>query len=471
VFVAPVSWGIGLRGAAMNNTGFVIAITVAVLCVAALLILLAVMKRQGRGEGRSRGGADRKGGTLLLVQPNPTDAEALPESEQAFLMEVLTGRSSVPIRYEEVPLTPHLRTTLQAVIMQAPNMAGTAGGALLLSDTYLLWFPPQVSRALADGTLSLMRSRAVPGGVRAIAVAANGKIVANATLLPAAAASAVGAGLLVWQVLAVVTAQKFLAEINARLARLETEIESIKKWLVNERLSKLEGDRDSLVKISRSLLEHDITDTEKGAFLSQLESIDRECSQICPAAKREMEEREAALKQLRLAGGDFHKNSVTAKKLVSEFDVAARTYLSGMFVQGLAAQVRSAMPVSRKVTLARLEQVGRECSAVKEQVSRFYESGTKRIPELVGTWTWHATNAEHQGQLRELLDSRIKPLPDMAAQLSQMADDAKKAIESDLEDGDRPLRFRVKLGPQGEVVSMQKINVQGPLPPPPGGVR
>lgn len=67
--------------------------------------------------------------------------------------------------------------------------------------------------------------------VRAMAVDSSGKIVAHGTLVSAAALNPAAAALAVWQVMAMVTAQHYLHDIQQRLARIETGISDIKQWL------------------------------------------------------------------------------------------------------------------------------------------------------------------------------------------------------------------------------------------------
>src|SRR5262249_26556605 len=148
------------------------------------------------------------------------------------------------------------------------------------------------------------------------------KIIGNGTLIATSAVNPAAAGLAAWQILAIVTAQHYLAEINDRLAGLERAVEAIKDWLDNDRRAKLLGNLAWLRGLASNLQDQNVTDEQVSAYVHQLEAIDRECLQIMEAARLQMDSQEKAFRELQL-GGFRESNFEPAKKVIQEHEGTA----------------------------------------------------------------------------------------------------------------------------------------------------
>jgi hypothetical protein len=125
---------------------------------------------------------------------------------------------------------------------------------------------------MKDGTLQLMESRT--GVQRAVAVYADGKqVFEHATLRRLGALPIVTAA--VWQGMAVVTAQKFLTEIDAKLQRIEAGVAELRRLADTKQLGVLQGNLAYLLQLT-PVLPDAIRAGRTAAYESELESMHRE---------------------------------------------------------------------------------------------------------------------------------------------------------------------------------------------------
>ncbi|HVZ32665.1 MAG TPA: hypothetical protein VG963_09580, partial [Polyangiaceae bacterium] len=249
-------------------------------------------------------------------------------------------------------------------------------------------FDPEVARKLADGTLTMMQ--AVNGGLRATAIDASGRIAGHAVL--SAPSHALTGALVVWQVLAVVTAQKFLADINVRLAGMERGISELKSWLEDEQCGKLDGSLRYMRTMAESLRQRDLTDADLGLFGEQLETIDREARSFMAMRERQLARVEEALPNIKLTGIGFEENSAAASRLVQEFHQACEPWWLAARVRGIGCQLRAPLPLSRQISRLRVRELREEMREQNSKRARFMELANSRLPELRGEFTFNETD-------------------------------------------------------------------------------
>ena len=171
----------------------------------------------------------------------------------AHLFRKNTGNSkqNVPDSRSDITLAPYATTaTEQLRTMQlVPSQIAALTALLkalplaiqaipLLRGTYMLSFTPEIASKITAGAATLMESSA-RDGVRAIAVNAQGQIIGHGTLVAAQGVQIATAVAGVWQVLAIVTAQHYLPDIQQRLTRIESHIQELRQWIETDEKAKL----------------------------------------------------------------------------------------------------------------------------------------------------------------------------------------------------------------------------------------
>ena len=320
--------------------------------------------------------------------------------EPLATVEYLEG--SVALRRSPLPMNDQQLGWLQSIFRHAPRLAKSGSGAA--GSTYMMKFPPKVARGIRNGSLEIMKS--AQGGLRGIVVDAQGRIVSQATLVSASGVSmtAIAAG--AFQVLAVVTAQYYLPQINRRLSQIERGINDIQAHLTTQDKATLIGGLKQLRSVKLLLEEGDLHESDVVTSYVNLDAIDRDSGRITEVYRDRMERHRSELDDLKLSGA-FDPDFDVAVAKSTEYENAAFICLQAMYVRSLTAQFRYAMPGSDvRISRARhdLRELGLELESWQEGLAAFFE----RFKERIENDTIAYLDA---GDLRELLgqeDSHTK---------------------------------------------------------------
>lgn len=377
--------------------------------------------------------------------------------------------------YEEFHLDKKSLIGLSGLFQQAPNLAQS--GAQMVLNTYTLSFKPEIAKGIADGSLKIMES--LDGGVRAIAVNAKGKeVIQGVGSLHLAEGIKLTAGLMaVWQVLAVVTAQAFLMDINKQLVKINKEIEDVKNFLEHQQYAMLIGNLKYIQSIRDVLSGQNFESLEFGVFLNQLEHIERECTQIMVALELQMDTVYADFeKQPLRAYISAQENLIASKKLITSHEQQARNYLIAASVRGLAAQTRCAIPSNRNLALTRLSTLQTELSTWKENQQKFYKLVSERVPELID-WSdskfYNRVSAllpsltdrfngrqKKQIQLKDKMQTSQDSVNQMGDLLQKSVLETTNNVRNQLQENSQPLSLLVELNEHGQIIKTWKMRNQ-----------
>lgn len=162
---------------------------------------------------------------------------------------------------------------LEPVLQRLPDLLRLGSESMGL--VYRVKFSPEITKGLLNGTLKLM------GGTKAVAVSATGSQLTKGTAdVISAAGNPVTLGLLAWQIAAVVTAQRFLAEIDDKLREIEHGLEGIQHLLKDTMKNTLSANIVQLRDISIRLQNGKVTESELQAIYSFLIKVEGDCLRI-----------------------------------------------------------------------------------------------------------------------------------------------------------------------------------------------
>jgi hypothetical protein len=357
---------------------------------------------------------------------------------------------------DEVDTPPAVRVGLEPLIRGAPAMLGVAAAAAPLC---VLRFRPDVAAGLRSGAFHLMG--AVGGGHRPMAVNAANKIVGLPTVHSTSELQLVSAGMAVWQVMAVVTAQRFLVDINRRLANIERGIQDIKDWLDDDRLAKLLGNLAYLRSASHQLKDGPLTQADATSVAFQIDAVDRECTQVLEAYRIQMTRAFSKFDGVQLEGMGIKKHVDEAAKAVVEAAMPAHRYLAAAYVRGLAARLRCAVLGNPRVAARRLEEVRACLDQHAEEMGRFDSRVKKRLPEVWSLWSEEDTQKQLRRKLKRKSVDLQKQMLELRDDLVGMLDDAMAAIESHLTDEGQPLELMVVMDSNERLVRLLRRSGQG----------
>jgi len=243
---------------------------------------------------------------------------------------------------QPIDLGDEARHAILAVLRAAPGLALAAqtgaGGA------YALRFAPHVAAQFAGGQASLMR--AIDGGVRAIAVNGQGRIVAHGALVPLTGVSPALAALGVWHALAVITAQHYLVDIQRQLRQIAGAVAALRQWHEDREIGQIVSDHAYLERTRDLLLGGPLRDVERGAIIGQMEQIERQAGVIV-AARRQSLARAADQARILPLGSHFwwevERNTDRMLQFIRSAAADLQMLGLGLSLQATAAQTQGAL--------------------------------------------------------------------------------------------------------------------------------
>ncbi len=367
--------------------------------------------------------------------------------------------SSVGPRLRPLPVGKQQLGQLQTVFRHAPGLARSAATAS--SNTYVLRFPPEVAEGIRNNSLRVMES--VEGGLRGVAVDAQGKIVSHGTLVPASGArvAAVAAG--VFQILAFATAQYYLPQINNRLLRIERGIQDIQAHLASQDRAILVDGLRQLNSMKRLLEEGSFQERDVLAGLINLDTIDRDSGRVLEAYREHMERYRNELEELTLSGV-FNPDFEAATDKAAQYEKAALTSLQAMYVRSVTAQFRCALPGG----YSRIAQAHHSLRELEADLEAWYEDQTtfsRRFKERIREDTTASLDLDDVKELfggedtlanqrkvivseaNEKQESMIALHDDLQRAVRKAADHAARQLSASSE----PLTLIVKLNEHNEI--------------------
>lgn len=404
--------------------------------------------------------------TTQLSQPNRVATPIYLDKEEMKPIKIVLGEIDNPLgeikryqntgldSYEEIQIDKRALIGVSGWFQQAPNLAQS--GVQMALNTYTLTFKPEIAQGLADGSLKMMKS--LDGGIRAIAVDGKNVMQGAGSLSPVTGLKAVASVAAVWQVLSVVTAQKFLADINTQLAKINKKLEGIKNFLENQQDARLISRLKYLQDIHDTLSSQSFENLELGVFLNKLEDIELNCTEIMATLKLQMEGVRVASEEQPLgANFNIQDNFIEFKDLITDYEQSARRYLIAVAVKCLAYQTRLALPSNHDLTLKRLSNVQTELSIWDNHQRNFYGLVGYRLPELTSRFNLLDDEEEKQIQLKQVIDGSKNSLTRMGQDIQKLVLETENNIRNQIQETSQPVSLLVELNENGQIIKTWKL--------------
>lgn len=356
---------------------------------------------------------------------------------------------------ESIPLTDTMRLNLSSLMSHAPGLA--LNEAVMSSNVYRLVASLEVSRGLMNGSLEVVS--ATDGGYRSTvrATFGNKQYSDHVSYHRIRGVNLSTAALGIWQVMAVVTAQKFLSDINRQLARLEHGVREIRDWLESGRRGKIAGNLKYLRHVADALTNQTLTEVDTLTFNQQLEEIERECGQIMEDIGSGLNLPVQEFKALKLGGAGRKEHLQQAEECIFRFERIAHPYLQALYVRAVACQLMCALPVTRSVAQARLEELRDVLAEQEERHTAFRREVERRLPELKGSWVAaDEGDQECQKQLRDQLNQTLDRLGQPANHMRGMISTSILHLAAQMSESRKPVSFDVTLDDTGWVSALRR---------------
>jgi hypothetical protein len=350
------------------------------------------------------------------------------------LLPVETKRLTLPIGTQQVA---------SDWLIKLANLYGLSSGVRTLE----IRFSSEVARELAKGNLELMRSAI---GNRPLAVNPNnGRVREIATL--ANGVNPVAAATFAWQILAFATAQKYLADINKRLANIEHDVGDIRQFLFDNHESELVASYGYLRQVTSAIAAGKLSFEDVIIIGSQLEDIERQCSRVMEhsyrGCQRTIDETKAEHSKKLHNLESFIQYS---QKRGDKFRQYGRMSLLALSVRIVATYLRATLPLDKMIAHNRVEHLRQSV----EEFDSFRRSFALKLWNTCDTmdavFRFEATIEASKC----LAKSKIASVDDMLAQKQVELERAIAYVEQRLSQGsglETPLRWYAQIDSENKV--------------------
>jgi hypothetical protein len=322
------------------------------------------------------------------------------------------------------------------------------------STKVVLEFSPSVSEQLVTGSAHLVPS--AEGGFRAIARSTEtGRYIGHASIRtvtrvdPAILAGAV------WQLAAVATSQKFLADIDRRLGQIQESVQCLRSALEGSRRSRLDAGLRYLHQISATLRAGSFTEMEAITFCNQIEEIERSCLEVTSSISDEMRKPVANLQTIKMRS--MRPNAVTEsiEREIQHFGQLMEGLHAATVVRAAGVQLRNALPVEGQLTRSRLDEIRRDHQELLSTQRRVLVQLKDRVGELKTYLPLNLFESRQQERLFQSVTTIETHLNACTGQSSHALDAVAAQV---LHIGAvEPLRLAVDLDERGQIVGTYRM--------------
>ncbi|CAH0273160.1 hypothetical protein SRABI118_03548 [Massilia sp. Bi118] len=259
---------------------------------------------------------------------------------------------------EPLQLSPGLSSKLGMIV--APGV-GVLSSLYTGVTAFKVVFKPEVAEGLANGSLTLMQGdkgsyltavQRLPDGTRPVGqIAGNGQVVADTAARAAALAAAA------FQVASIITAQKFLADIDKKLGSIAATVDEIQRWNEAAVFNALRANYRYLSEIADSLHEGKLGTAEQSAYINQIDFIERESVTTAGICRDKLSDYVMPPLSTSWTESGIDEDISELKKVENAITRFVRGYFAAQQVRMLAAQLRGALPIDRAISLKRLSSI------------------------------------------------------------------------------------------------------------------
>jgi hypothetical protein len=354
--------------------------------------------------------------------------------------------------FEDVPINNSIIINIQPLFNQAPNILSNAVN--MVTDKYILRFAPDVANGLSNGSLKMMGE-----GTRAIAVSSTTNKTAGMAILEKASGVNIATVTLgIWQLMAVITAQKYLLDINKRLAYIENSLNDIKDWLTNDLLGKIIGNFNYLKQINCMLKKNDLNDSEIDKYENQLEHIERECGQIMESLLLTLRKKRESYSSLKFQGMGIKSHYKEIINYLNENERNMSAFLSTLYVRTVAIQLKCSFPGNKEIVKLRIDELVSQYSEQKCEQDKFQEKVNNSIQSLKGSFLCkEKTNQQYQTRLKDCLSNSCLRIEDLFKHTGELISFTSLSINQQIIEFNQPIQLEVTLDKNREIGRVRKI--------------
>lgn len=239
-------------------------------------------------------------------------------------------------RLVALPETNGLPLFLGPLLQRLPELFSKGNEALGL--VYRVKFSPEITRGLLTGTSKLLQTAS--GTLKATAVSANGyQLIQGGANVIATAANPATIALIVWQVAAIVTAQKYLADIDRKLKAIELQLSEIASLLQDQMFGKLKAYVSQLEVKFSAIKRGSLSESDYTSFACFFDNVEHDCVSILETANDQILQ-----SRKRAVAAANAKDKAALLKECESMDTYSRLWSAAAYTRLVATQVKWLLP-------------------------------------------------------------------------------------------------------------------------------
>lgn len=349
---------------------------------------------------------------------------------------------------EQLTVHPQLRTSMSSIlgptmqVMAAGMQASSAAGVLSLR------FSPEVAAMLASGAAQQMQS-AAPGAMRAIAKGADGRIVGNAEVLTgtnwALAATAA------WQIAGIVTAQKFLADINAKLGDIAAGVRDIRQFLDDKEHADLEADFRYLQHRAHALARGDVDFSERLVIANQLDAIERRSGAAFSLYLRQLDRCTEDVKKMQENASSWWSTDDSRQALevaITRASERSMALVVAAQARAVAIGLRDMLHLNRQTSIDLRDALQEDVERAPRSWEAFKIAVRNVSDDMSAAFEWESTTKRQRRAVARALRANTKQNVEMLASVQEAARALPSRTISEME-------LSLVLDAQGEIVELR----------------
>jgi hypothetical protein len=327
--------------------------------------VIAVIRRKGISpKASSEPTSAQEPAAYLALEPPPMvpDAIFIGSLDRPLAKILHVTGSTTPSKALTIPDS--LKQAILPMVQRAPELFRV--GQEIANKTFKLVFSPEVTQALNDGTLNLLKDGA---GELLPVVQKDGRFFENGRVILQGGVKMANLAMMGWQIASVVTAQQYLSAIDAKLETIENALQDVLFILKEEKLAHVRAYIQLLRQYHSALVRGTLHPNEKDAIIQKLEDLEHECMAIGDLGKQMSKQKMEEM--LSCERGAWFNRSGSAKQvesLIKDNEKALELMVLANSCRILACQVKASLPGDRHLAQERAAHAYAEVKLAETQL-------------------------------------------------------------------------------------------------------
>ena len=355
-------------------------------------------------------------------------------------------------RLVALPETNGLPLFLGPLLQRLPELFNKGSEALGL--VYRVKFSPEITRGLITGTSKLLQTAS--GTLKATAVSANGsQLIQGGANVIATAANPATIVLIVWQVAAIVTAQKYLADIDRKLKAIESQLSEIASLIQDQMFGKLKAYVSQLEVKFSAIKRGVLSESDYTSFACFFDKVEHDCVSMLETAKDQI-----IKSRKRAVAAANTKDKATLLKECESMDTYSRLWSGAAYTRLVATQVKCLLPADQISVSAELGDMAARFADFSSARHNFLREWRQKS-EIKGKHERLAIfRSKHHPHVVKSLLRCNKLAKDRGLHLSEVCSATDRMLAQHAQRLSQPLEIQICIKADGTFESAQLIELQ-----------